>query len=371
MGFRSTHPVVAWHLAASLLLVVGLSGQTYAAAASDDQLGDVTEVCARPEIPLNPSSRELAAELLIGAWIHCSGDTMWSSRPDDDVGIQFGADGTFHRLYRAPNGLLIAGDGIDEYGTWTFGDLETGPTGVSLMIDLQLIGGDEVIDRVSFSDVPRSFQTSDDTRFQLWDGPDPRVAQPPGHTGGACGRPADPVVTDVSTSLDEVSDLLIGTWIPCGDIIASIPTDVGVVFEPDGRLILLFRADDGSIIRGDPHGPTRTWELNSDAHGVELDLYSGSDSESALPVFLASPPFLRLWNQAGSNADYLRGEPSEMLAPTGPRATRDLVAAAALLVVAGLAALSIGPSRRTRLAWASTACRGRRQRFSGGGRVRR
>lgn len=82
-------------------------------------------VCGRFRSPVDVTSAEQAASLLVGTWTLCGTDSLLGPAPPGEVGIEFLADGRFFVLVRQPDGTVIRGSGPNDAGTWT--DVATEP----------------------------------------------------------------------------------------------------------------------------------------------------------------------------------------------------------------------------------------------------
>jgi hypothetical protein len=153
-------------------------------------------------------------------------------------------------------------------------------------------------------------------RWTTHPGPGAEPGPPRHHAVGASpvSGPCDQLKRPVSlTSVAQVEELLVGSWIRCGDESGLGPAATGEVgLEVIGdRFYRLYEGPGGALIRAegaDQEGAVSVIDTSSQAgpgvYQVDLEIL-GNGTVSAHPVLFTEPEALRLWGMSGSG-DYRR-----------------------------------------------------------------
>lgn len=125
-----------------------------------------------------------------------------------------------------------------------------------------------------------------------------------------CPVPVDPVIP---SSVDDMEQLVVGTWIRCGStsILGPVlPGEVGIEIAADGRFFRVYEAADGSLVRAAGLDQEGVWTIidttvmnGPGSYQVNLRPV-GQGTYSVLPTVLATPPALRI-PVMGESVDYL------------------------------------------------------------------
>lgn len=264
-------------------------------------VGVGTGPCGLPTGFVTPASLGEAQELLIGTWISCSGVPGFGAVDDDSVGLQFTADGHWHRVYRAADGTLIRAEGLDQDGTYVVALV----TSTNVQVDVQThddrtyVLGPVFLESPPFMRLGWELPPSD---YLLWTGPEPVPGEPPGSDGWPCGNPGVPVGL---SSVEQVEDLLVGVWLRCQgppSILgptAGVP-EIGLQFTADGRWYYVFDGPGDTLLRT----WQGTWRImgDSDLAGHFSVNVGGFGFQ---PTFSPDPPLLRVNSMIGTS-DHLR-----------------------------------------------------------------
>lgn len=116
-----------------------------------DQIPTAEVLCAQKEkVILEPCTWAQNAELLVGRWSLCSGE---SPVPNPDaVGMEFASGGIWYGLIRGSAGGIERDSGFDGQGHWEF--IQNSTVGCSPQLDIELSSGGIPAFPV-FSDEPR------------------------------------------------------------------------------------------------------------------------------------------------------------------------------------------------------------------------
>jgi hypothetical protein len=115
-----------------LLVLVAAPACTTTGVDTDplDVTGETTYAsnCTAPEGPeVTYGSNTDLSSLATGKWIHCSGPTILD---DEQAGVAYDADGTFHMLAPDGSGGTVEIGGFNKQGTWDIGFLVDGDPSV-------------------------------------------------------------------------------------------------------------------------------------------------------------------------------------------------------------------------------------------------
>jgi hypothetical protein len=144
------------------------------------QLGAPCQVIARPvpppsaDLTVDPGVASLCAapaghvvtilgaaavrQRLLGRWMLCSAPSVFGT--SDEVGIEFGPDGRFAKLYRDASGAVIAGRGFDRTGRAEFADVSSMNGAGAVQVNLVIDGDGTAITSPVFSDAPAAMRLS-------------------------------------------------------------------------------------------------------------------------------------------------------------------------------------------------------------------
>ncbi len=307
---------------------VGVGPAAEVVASPDRVPTQIVTSCPDAVDPVELTSVAQVEQLLVGTWIRCTDDFLVPPTGGPaHVGLEFAADGRFYRLYEGDLGGLIRVEGLEQEGDWKLFDDLMG----SYQLDARVLGGGTSITVPMFFGEPSLVQMphlGGATAFVPWTG-DPTVLGVPAGVGdGPCGLPAGPVEL---TSVAEVEQLLVGTWVRCGETSVLgpvLPGEVGLDILADGRFFRLYDDSQGGLTRGDGPGQEGRWEVidNTVMNGpgsyqVNLTV-EGVGTFHAPAVVLERPVHLRLGEFPP--ADYRR--PLDQLPPTGANLLAALVA---------------------------------------------
>jgi hypothetical protein len=351
-------------------------------AAEPSASAQVAAQCADPVGRVDLASVAQTESLLVGTWIQCEGEPL-PYPPGDNVGIQFDADGTYHRVYEV-DGSLVRTEGLLEQGTWDVIDTTAMNGPGAYQLNLTTLGSGTVILHPEFFGTPttllRATHMVGSAAFVPWTGAPPSDGVPPGVGVRPCGLPTDPV--DL-TSVAHVGQLLVNTWIRCGDNSALgpvLPGEVGLEIDVDGRFYRLYDDGQGGLIRASGDDQEGTWTIvdttqmnGPGSYQLNLTLGQGTRIGHVLVLqqptqfrFLGDPPAdYQLWTgpapvtgDAPSAPTPIPGgspsppsapptsEPPHALPATG---TTGAVSAVALALLAGgIVLVRIGRSRPSR-----------------------
>ncbi len=332
--------------AAALLAATQVATDT-GALVDGGGVAHASSACADPADPADPVTLSSVAQvelLVVGTWIRCDGPSQFGEVADGEVGVVVGADGRFYRVFEATDGTLVRAEGVDQEGAWTVLDLTNMNGPGHYQLNWTVLGRGTFITAPTFFESPPSLRLLDSmrgpTRLERWTGAAPIAGLPPGDGDERCGHPTQPITP---VDVEQVRDLLVGTWTRCGDasVVGDPAGDVGLEFGSDGRFHRLVRAADGTIIRGAGAGLEGTWIVyDTEGSGIyQVDLQvEGRGVVVTLAVFLASPPFVRFTGFGiVPGADYLRGEPPADMPGSGSGTTVVLLTSAALITLLGVA----------------------------------
>ena len=321
---------------ACVLLLTGLIGSIGGGvvpartvlAESDVESEQLVASCPPPtgQIPL--SSIQQAEQLLTGTWIRCSDTPLVPPPGPVPVGFDFAADGRAYRVYDDGGGGLIRVEGLDIEASWSFFD--SGMPGYPPFLRLHWLGDGVTTAYPRFFGAPPLVQldiAGHDYRYVPWQGAPPVPGVPDGVGDGPCGLPTDPIN---QTSVGQVEQLLVGTWLRCSATSAIGPPlvgEVGLEIASDGRFFRVYEGPDGSLIRAEGWDEEGTWAVidTTSMNGpgwYQLNLsVLGRGTFSNFPTFMQQPSHLRL---AGYEAaDYQRWtgappEPAPLFEPVTP-----------------------------------------------------
>ncbi len=301
--------------------------------------------CTEPAGPVTLSSVAQVEGLLVGVWIRCEGPSVFGQVADGEVGMAVEANGSYYRLYQAADGSLLRADGLDQEGAWSVLDTTNvnGPGGYQ--VNWTPVGRGTFNTIPAFFESPPSFRLNESrgsARYERWTGVAPVAGLPPGAGNGPCGHPTGPITL---SSVEQVRELLVGTWILCGDtsVLGDPADEVGLEFTADGLFYRLVHGAGGRTIRA-VNEPQRSWTVTDITamngpgwYQVDLLIVDGG-SLITRPVFLTSPPFVHfLGIPTLATADYVRGEPPSAMPATGNGAMAGQLESAALIVLLGVA----------------------------------
>lgn len=324
----------------------------------------VVAPCPDPGEPYVPSSAADLEELIVGTWIRCGeGALLPTGLGGDDVGIEFAADGTFHRLY--DDGALVRAEGLEQQGRWT----TLFETPGLYQLNVSTFGSGTVYTNPAFFGAPPSLMQTphmgDETAaFVRWDGDPPVGSAPDTPNEGPCDPPTGAIEPE---SIAEAEELLAGAWVRCGPNSAIGPVrpgEIGIEIASDGRFFRLYDDRRGGLIRASGGTEEGTWELIEGPTGewppagYQLDL-TVVGTHIGHAVFLEQPRHFRFVASGAEPSDYqawtgappIPGSPPVPTLPfTGP--TESTKAAGMLvlaLVSSGAALVVIGRGLRYRL----------------------
>ena len=265
------------------------------------------------------------------------------------------------------DGSLVRTEGLLEQGTWRVIDTTDMNGPGSYQLDLTTLGSGTVITHPEFFGTPTQvLQTphmGGSAAFVPWTGAPPTDGVPPGIGEGPCGLPTDPV--DL-TSVAQVGQLLVNTWIRCGDDSALgpvLPGEVGLDIDADGRFYRLYDDGQGGLTRTSGDDQEGTWTIvdttaMNQPGSYQLNVTQRQGTRTGHVIVLQQPTHFRFL--ADPSADYQlwtgpaqvpggspsaptpppTSEPVHALPPTG---TTGVVSAVALALLAG--GIGIGRSR--------------------------
>jgi hypothetical protein len=235
----------------------------------DVRVRRVTDICVEPSDPVAATSVEQVEALWVGVWIRCTGSSVFEQLLGDDVGFELAADGRFFRIYEGPGGSLIRPEGVEQEGRWSVIDMTdmNGPGSYETGLDVSGSWGTSVFP--TFFEAPPSVSIEGIGRYQRWDGAPPTRDLPPDVGESACGQPYGRAEL---VSVDQIEELLIGSWTLCGDPLPFRPPradEIGIEFRADGRYARLLRSEDGSVVAGGAPSLEGTWEVREGDPAME------------------------------------------------------------------------------------------------------
>ncbi len=320
-------------------------------AAPESQPAQVDGVCPDRVDRVTPADVAEAEGLIVGTWIFCDEGFVFEPTSASEVGVEFTGDGRFYRVADDGAGGLLRMEGLEQQGSWAV--IEGMPGTVQL--NMSLLGDGTAHLPMEFYGTPltQMHAPDRDVSFVPWAGAAPISGLPADVDGGPCGVPQGPV--DL-TSVGQVEQLLVGTWLRCDGSTPFGPPafgEVGVVFDPDGRFARVYEGADGSLIRASGLREEGTWtvvdttEMNGPgAYQLDLTL-SGAGTLPGFPAFLQDPPFFRfVAPEAGdyfaSNAQPVPGIPPTPPPPDAPDTELPPTGTNLVLVLLALAAVELG-----------------------------
>lgn len=339
-----------------------------AAPAEPSASVQVAAQCPDPVGKVDLASVAQTESLLVGTWIQCEGEPL-PLPPGDNVGIQFDADGTYYRVYEV-DGSLVRTAGLLEQGTWRVIDTTDMNGPGSYQLNLTTLGSGTWMSFPEFFGTPTQLlHVGESAAFVPWTGAPPTDGVPPGIGEGPCGLPTDPV--DL-TSVAQVEQLLVNTWVRCGDDSALgpvLPGEVGLEMAADGRFYRLYDDGQGGLIRASGDGQEGTWTIldTTDANGpgwYQLNLAQRQGTAVGHVVVLQQPTHFRFLGYSFADYQLWTGpapvpgdppsaptpppatEPVDELPPTGTTGAVGTVALA--LLACGIVAVRIGRNRTSR-----------------------
>jgi hypothetical protein len=89
-----------------------------------------------------PTTAQDFIHYIVGTWLVCSHPSIFRTT---EAGMQIGSDGHWAKLYRDPNGGLVAGTGSRDEGTWREIDVSAENGGPTFQLNLKIEGSGTVI----------------------------------------------------------------------------------------------------------------------------------------------------------------------------------------------------------------------------------
>jgi hypothetical protein len=267
-------------------------------AAPGAQPAQVSGACPDRVDPVTPVDLAEAEGLIVGTWIFCDEGSVFEPTSASEVGVEFTDDGRFYRVADDGAGGLLRMEGLEQQGSWAVVEAMPG----TVQLNMSLLGDGTVPLVMEFYGTPltQMHVPDRDISFVPWTGAAPVPGLPADVGGGPCGVPQDPI--DL-TSVGQVEQLLVGSWLRCAGSTPFGPPafgEVGLLFDPDGRFARIYEGADGSLIRASGSGEEGTWtvvdttEMNGPGvYQLDLDL-DGAGRFPSFPAFLQEPTFLRL-----------------------------------------------------------------------------
>ncbi len=306
-------------VAAVFVFGVAVARRPRARAAPRTPPSPVFDSCPEPADPVDVTTVEEVEQRLVGTWLRC-GDTPFMVGDAGPLGVALTADGRFFRVYQGSDGGLVRVEGLEQEGTWTVLASDT-----SYQVNLTTSGlGTATPSGLEF------FESPSQVRFGTmigpgaavrWTGDPPVPGSVPGADDGPCGQPRDPLVL---TSVADVEQHLVGTWVRCGETSGfgtPLEGQVGLEFTEDRRFYRVYRGADGNPVRGEGDGQEGTWEVidvtsTGEPGAFQLNLMLGGRMSMNHVVLLQDPIHLRLVSEVSS--DYQLWDGAPLPVPTAP-----------------------------------------------------
>ncbi|MDY7106261.1 MAG: lipocalin family protein [Actinomycetota bacterium] len=311
MRLRSVlgHAAPALSITGSVLLVASVGvvpGRVGALAAPAAAAQPAT--CPEPATELEPATVAEVEDLLVGTWVLCGEGSVFGPVAEGEVGVQFLADGRFHRVYEGDDGGLVSAGGLDQEGTWSVADVSLGEVPPRFQVSLLRAGGgnggpvtfyDGDVDGAELMEL---LGMDGPVGYVPWTGAEPEPGTPPGGDG-PCGPAGDPVALEDEAAIVEA---VVGTWILCDGVAPTTSpdgTEVGLQLEADGGWSYVFEQPDGTLVASRGASYEGTWSVSGDPLAITFDIL-GSGSNVAFPALTESPTVLRLTGMIGPG-DYV------------------------------------------------------------------
>jgi hypothetical protein len=329
-----------------LALAMGsVLGASAANAGSEPSIGGE---CPAFGDPIEPTSVEQIEDLLVGTWLHCGPKADLAL--GDEVGFEV-VDDQYYRVYQAADGSLIRAGGAGQEGVIGVIDLAALGATTGYQLDVRVLAAGTMTFHPTFYATPTALELAGMVgidRYVQWDGPSPVPGVPPGAENDPCGVIRDPIEV---TSVEQVNDLLAGTWLLCSQPADLAPGEVGFQIV-DGHYYRVYQPTDGGPwVRATGAGQEGIVTVDdmssSDRFGYQVNIeLLGAGSLIMHPTFFDSPPSMLDESMLG-NVAYLRWAGPEPVPGQAPAGTSPLtldvpvtgIGTALVLVALGVTAL--------------------------------